>query len=76
MEPGGLVTVDVIVQGPSDGAPCSAVGGVLRSWSSCVDEGHSCSPESLAHDVGGRRSVTLTGVSRGFDPPCLDTHFP
>ena len=32
IEPGGWVAVNVMVQGPSDGAPRSAVGGVVGIW--------------------------------------------
>ena len=68
--------VDVVVQGPFDGAPCSAVRGVVMSWVSCVDELHPCIREARAHDVGGRRSFTLSGASPVFDPSLSGYVFP
>ena len=69
VDPGGLVSVDVVVQGPSDRAPCSAVGSVIWGGASCVDEGHAGACEGGVNDVGGGRSAVGTGSAapRWFD---------
>ena len=53
VDPGGLVSVDVVVQGPSDGAPRPAVGGVIRGGASHMDEGHPGVCESLVNCFWG-----------------------
>ena len=45
MHPGGLVAVYVMLYGPSDGAPRSAVAGVVGVRGSRVDDGHPRSRE-------------------------------
>ena len=68
---GGLVSVDIVVQGPSDGAPRPAVGGVIRGGAPRMDEGH---PGGV-NDVGGRIAVNTGSIApHGFD--ALTGHTP
>ena len=75
VDPGGLVSVDVVVQGPSDGAPRPAVGGVIRDGASRMDEGHPGVCESGVNDVWERIAVG-TGSIAPYRFDALTGHTP
>ena len=63
VEPGALVSVDVLVQGLSDGSPRPAVGGVIRDGAARMDEGHPGVCEGGVNDVGGRYAVGTGSIA-------------